>query len=259
MQWEAGEPALDGEEPVVRGEPGDDRELGEWLRHELLERCGLEDRPRELEQVARIVARLNAARAARSPTCEPLTPVTLFMAAPVAFIGPGPYVYLTRGLLHSAWSEDGIAFAVAHEMAHHDLGHTAIFSGPLGWAATLPGFLGAAALLAAGSRILNGPEHEAAADARALHLCLAAGFDGQRCVQLLDMLAAYALDHGDVDIVYGPDEVPDPPHGDWGRRGRQVRHWLWQRVRGYPSIDERKEGLLARLRRAAGMARTSGS
>src|SRR5262249_44014767 len=139
-------------------------------------------------------------------SCEPLIPIALFMAAPVAFVGPGQFIYVTRGLQQNAWSEDGIAFAIAHEMAHHDLGHTRIFSGPLAWASAVPGFIGAAVLLAAGSRALSGPEREAAADARALNLCLAAGYDGARCIQLLDMFAAYALDHGDVDIVYGHEE-----------------------------------------------------
>lgn len=59
-------------------------------------------------------------------------------------------------------------------------------------------------------RRVHGPENEAAADARALELCLAAGYNGSHCIQLFDILESDALDRGDLDGVFGLEDSLDP-------------------------------------------------
>jgi hypothetical protein len=63
----------------------------------------------------------------------------------------------------------------------------------------------------------------------------------------MDVLAAYALDHGDIDIVYGRDTAPatEAPSARLLSAGRE---WLWRRLRGYPSLHERKQALMSALR-----------
>ena len=58
--------------------------------------------------------------------------------------------------------EEAIAFAIAHEMAHHDLGHTRIYQEMLAQARFVPGSLTATLFLRLGQRWLNSPEQERA-------------------------------------------------------------------------------------------------
>src|SRR5262245_35807332 len=91
--------------------PRDDLECGEWLGSELVDCFGLDEDPWGVDLVENIASRLNAVRAPGPP----LEPVILWAADVTAFIGPGRYFYVTRGLLHRAWWEDAAALAVAHE------------------------------------------------------------------------------------------------------------------------------------------------
>jgi predicted Zn-dependent protease len=138
----------------------------------------------------------------------------------IAFTLPGRYVYVSRRLLERCASDDPVAFALAHEIAHHELGHshgideaaTAVPRGVPGIRAGRVALVVAALLI---ERRVHGPEKEADADARALEMCIAAGYDGERCIHLFDILEADA------------------------------RIWAWERLRGYLPIRERK----ARLRK----------
>src|SRR4051794_13992336 len=106
-------------------EPTDDLEFGEWLRERLLRACGTDEDPWAVQRVEEVRDRLNRARL----PLPLLAVVILFEAEVTAFVGPGRYVYVTRGLLHRAWWPESVAMALAHEMAHHDLGHTRVFTG----------------------------------------------------------------------------------------------------------------------------------
>src|SRR5207302_1094921 len=94
----------------------------------------LNTEPRRVEEVR---DRLNRARL----PLPRLAVVILFEAEVTAFIGPGRYVYVTRGLLHRAWWPEGLAMVLAHEMAHHDLGHTRVWTERLDWMRRVPGSL----------------------------------------------------------------------------------------------------------------------
>jgi hypothetical protein len=230
--------------PFEHGPPTwDDAAVGEWLHEELIACFGVEEDPWALGLVATIAGRLNAVRA----PAPPLEPVILWSAHINAFIGPGRYLYLMRGLLHRAWWEDAIALTMAHEMAHHDLGHTQILSARFGWARRLRGVAGAALFLTLTERWLNGPEHEACADAFGLDLCLKAGYNKARCLELFDVFEAVALDHGDIDGVFGPEHVSDEDAHGIARWMAELHSWSWRRVRGYPCLRDRKGALLTRL------------
>ena len=224
-------------------DPEQELQWGEWLYGELVAHFDVETEPWAVDLVHRAAARLNEERAP-APAMEP---VILWITTQTAFTGPGRYLYLSRELLHRAYWEEAVAFTIAHEMAHHDLGHTQLYRGKLALVRHLPGSLIAAAVLTMADYWLNGPENEAAADARALDLCLAAGYDGARCMELFDILEAYALDHGAIECVFGPEEVPHPreeQHHGWRTAAQS---WIWRRRYGYPAIRARKEALLARL------------
>jgi len=226
-------------------------EWGDWIYQHLVEEFDVETEPWAIELVQRAAARLNQVR----PPAAPLEPVILWMTSPIAFTAPGRYIYYSRGLLHMASREEAVAFTLAHEMAHHDLGHTRFFRGRLAPLRHLPGALLLAALQSLADHWLSSVESEAAADARALDLCQAAGYDVSRCVQIFDVLEAYALDYHATDAVFGPEDKlklhPDGLHG-WSTAARS---WVWNHSHSHPPIRNRKEALLARLNESRAVVR----
>jgi predicted Zn-dependent protease len=237
-----------------------DAELGDWFHTRLTAEYGTETEAWATDRVGRISRRLNEVRDACPvrgvcPWC--LHTEILWIGAMNAFALPGRYIYITRELLQQADADEPFALVLAHEMAHHDLGHTRILRGPLVHLAQAarvggaPAFVIGAFLKGIG-RQLMGPENETAADAYALDLCIAAGFDGKRCLELFDIMEAYAVDHRDLDGVFGTDEsLTDHQSDDAGHlKGwlRDLRGWTWHRLRGYPSLRERRALLMAQLR-----------
>ena len=84
-----------------------------------------------------------------------------------------------------------LAFALAHEIAHHELGHVAVEASSrwrdwLGESAGLP--ILAAAMV---NRWLFSPRQEHAADREGLARAHRAGFDLTRCITLFDVLARW--------------------------------------------------------------------
>lgn len=227
----------------IPAEVADEESLGEWLHGELIASYGLETEEWARERVERVTERLHVLRTAG----RQLRSEILWMQTMSAFTAPGGYLYVTRELLQRAASDEPVAFIVAHEMAHHDLGHARIFHGWLSRLRHLPSRLVAAALLHGAGRWLMGPERELAADSYALDLCVASGYDGEKCLELFDILEAYTLDHRDLDMVYGPDAAFAPGDSRTVEWLAQARTWGWQHARGYPCIRERKALLQAHL------------
>jgi hypothetical protein len=251
-------PAADDTERDTSAESGDGRPrphepLDEWLRRELQAEYGPEGDVGRWPgtEVARVMGRLESVRTSGPP----LTADILWVREIIAFTLPGRFVYISRRLLERCASEDPVAFALAHEIAHHELGH---LHGADEAAASLPRGVpgvsaGRVALVVAAlliERRVHGPENEAAADARALELCIAAGYDGRRCIQLFDILEADALDRGDLDGVFGLEDAIDPAAREGHAWLLKARVWAWERLRGYLPIRERK----ARLRRLLAQA-----
>src|SRR5580704_2392938 len=99
--------------------PRQKRPLAERLHSIFVLAYGLRTQDFSHDSLERTMAALNEAR-------RPLAPMVgevLWMSAPIAFTLPGPYVYVTRRLIEYCSSDAPVAFAAAHEIAHHDLGH----------------------------------------------------------------------------------------------------------------------------------------
>ena len=101
------------------GTEGQGNTVGETMLHLIRETCIIDEAGEMWDKTARSAARLNAQR---SPA-PPLRPVVMWAARMVAFTLPGDRVFLSRELLQRFAEDAQVAFVLAHEMAHHDLGH----------------------------------------------------------------------------------------------------------------------------------------
>lgn len=224
----------------------DEHAIGEWVYQQLTTHLVVETQGWAFDLVQRVAKQLNRPRV----DSEALEPVVLWIPEVTAFIVPGRYVYISRELLQRFLCEDAVALVLGHEIAHHDLGHVRLFNPTLSMLQHLPGGSHMALALRAAERLISSPEMELEADKYGLELCLAAGYDGYRCLELFDLLEAHLLDHGDLDGVFGPEESEEAPDiwlGGLGQWLGQTLTWTEERVRGYPALRTRKERLLTRL------------
>jgi len=218
------------------------RDVGTWLRQQLHDRYVVEETGWAPERVTRVAERLQH----DVDAAHRLAVDVLWMDEHTAFTGPGRHIYFSRRLLELCRTDEMTAFIVAHELAHHRLGHTDIFPD---WLANLAGeqvgsFL--AALYKNLSGRLYSPEREVAADLAAIDLCIAAGYDPMKCLEIFDIMEKVALDLGDIDIVFGPDESDQELDAD-APLSTKLQIWIWQRVRGYLPIRDRRYQILKHL------------
>jgi Zn-dependent protease with chaperone function len=194
------------------------------------------------------VAALNRARA----KLPPVSGDVVWMSAPIAFTLPGRHAHISRSLIEYCRSDAPVAFALAHEIGHHDLGHTDRIGRVLAaeGAAHAPNRL-ALLVLEALSRRLYSRERELAADAYALDLCVKAGYDPKQCVECLTILTRYALDQHDLDGAYGSDEELELDPGEVSnpvsRAAIELRLWRARHRRSHPWLFERRRALLAKI------------
>lgn len=222
--------------------------FGEWLHDQMREAVHFETEAWALERIRRVLDRLQAGR----PESERLIVEIPCLEEVNAFTAPGRYIYFLRRLYERCPTDEQVAFVIAHEMAHHDLGHIHLFAG---WAPKIIGLPGAKLFAVAFhvlERRLYGPEKECDADRHGLDLCLASGYEGPRCLELLDILEQYALYLGDDDMVYGPDEESDDELDENASWKTKAQIWAWQRKRGYLPIRDRRQMLLKHLQSTAG-------
>src|SRR5262249_16846715 len=147
---------------------------------------------------------------------------------------------------------DAVAFVFAHELAHHRLGHVRRVLPALRAVRHLPGASVASLLAQVAIRLATSPEMERAADAWAIGRCLDVGYDGRACLRPFGLLKKLAEDHGDRSMAHGFGD-PDALAGrelerekrpawqntlsDLASRASRLR---WERLRGYPSIADRR-------------------
>jgi len=218
--------------------------FGDWLFREISDVYHLEEVGWAAEATRRVADLLPAAR----PGETRLEVVVPWMRSRTAFTAPGRYIYFGRGLLERCPDDEMIAFVVAHEIAHHDLGHLRLIPDWMPRAAQRFGGAFVAAAVMGLERRIYGPERECAADRHGLELCLEAGYDPERCLAFFHIMELIALDLGDSDMFYGPDPDSDAelaPDAPWQVK---ARIWAWQRTRGYLPIQDR----VAQLRRFLG-------
>lgn len=212
----------------------------EWIHARLVAAFGAEHDGWAVEQVRRIDARLQAS----VPLDQRLETVVLWIPEANAFTMPGRHVYVSRRLLERMGGRDEpVALVIAHEMAHHRLGHVAGQELLDRVPAVMRDFALDLALVS--TRVLHGAERESDTDAAAFGLCLAAGYDARACLRAFDVLEEIALDHGDVEGVTGSasaleSEIAGDP--EWVVAAKR---WLYERRRGYLPLEERKARLVA--------------
>jgi Zn-dependent protease with chaperone function len=192
-----------------------------------------------------------ALNAARTPL-PPMLGEVLWMSPPVAFTLPGRYCYISRRFIERCASEAPVAFALAHEIGHHDLGHLRpIESWAAGAVKHAPSQF-AVLLLYQLQRWIYSHDMELAADEYALDLCRKAGFNPQHCLVCFDILSRYMLDNHDLDGVYGTDEElelnPELAGNPIDRLFIEARLWVARHRRSHPAIQERRQVLLSKAR-----------
>jgi predicted Zn-dependent protease len=227
----------------------DARGITDWMHARVMDAYALEREGWALERAARVEARLQAGE----PPEERLRVAVLWIPEVTAFTF-GRYVYLSRRLLERVDADEPIALVVAHELAHHALGH---LRSRTRWFDALTGVPGGALAVSAmveTARLGFSAEWELQADAWALRRCVDAGYDAGACLRLFHVLEMDALDRGDVTAVAGPAPTDREIAGMPGVADA-ARRWLWERERGYPSLLSRKE----RLRELAANLSAAGS
>src|SRR5258708_17545078 len=219
------------------------KSFGEWLHTQLLEAVTFEDAPWAIDRVRRVENRLQANRAAASR----LTVEIPWLEEVTAFTAPGQYIYFSRRLYELCATDEQVAFVVAHEIAHHDLGHVALFHGWADRIARLPGAALFALFFHGLERLLYGPQKECEADRHGLDLCVSAGYSGGRCLEMFDILEQRALYIGDLDMVYGPNVESDDELDENASWTTKAQIWAWQKKRGYLPIRDRRQMLRKHL------------
>ena len=222
--------------------------FGDWLHKEMHDSVHFEDETWAIDRITRVTDRLQAPR----PPSRKLVSEIPWLEVVTAFTAPGRYIYFSRRLYERCATDEQVAFVIAHEIAHHDLEHVNLFSGWTERIINLPGSDLFAFAFHAIERRLYGPERECDADRYGLNLCLAAGYDGRRCLELFDILEKRALDMGDYDMVYGPDENSDDELDENASWKTKAQIWAWQRKRGYLPIRDRRQMLMNHLQKPTG-------
>ena len=104
---------------LLKQESSNKPDRSERLHSIFIEEYGLANRDFSHDRVERATAALNKVRA----PLPPMQGEVLWLSPPIAFTLPGRYVYITRRFIERCITDAPVAFALAHEMAHHDLGH----------------------------------------------------------------------------------------------------------------------------------------
>ena len=147
------------------------------------------------ERVNRVTARLQH----QVPYGQRLETLVVWLDEHTAFTSQGRTIYISRRLLERLADDDAAAFVVAHELAHHQLGHIPPI--PRGWFA-----IGRSLVMALEQRWITTPDREHDADQLAIEHCIDAGYDAERCIAALDHLVNVTLDYRDVDGVLGAED-----------------------------------------------------
>ena len=210
--------------------------FGDWLHSQIDENVHFEKNGFMPDRVRTVADRLQQTR----PAGERYVVEVPWIESFSAFTAPGRYVYFGRRLLERCPHEDSVAFVIAHEIAHHDLGHLELFTGPFArHAARLEVGMLAILFFRMLQKRIYSPEWELAADFAAIDQCIAAGFDVAKCLWVFHILELIALDYGDLGMVYGLDPESDKEVSPEASTFTKARIWLYQRQRGYLPIQDR--------------------
>lgn len=174
------------------------------------------------ERVNRVTERLQC----DVPVAQRLETLVVWLDDHTAFTTQGRTIYFSRRLLERLADDDAAAFVIAHEMAHHRLGHIPAI--PRSWLA-----VGRTLLIAVERLWITRPNHEHDADQLAIEMCVDAGYDPERCIAALEHLVNVVLDYRDIDGVVGSEDgVERGSHPALAKRIAAVRAHLEALRRG---------------------------
>jgi hypothetical protein len=230
--------------------------FGDWLLAEMSANVHFEEEAWALERADRIVRRL-APHRREGQGGRPLRVLIPWLRAPIAFTLPGPYIFFSRRLYERCPDDETTAFVIAHETAHHDLGHITRVPSWMPRLVERRGGALAVATVRAIERRLYGPERECEADEYALALCMAAGYAPHKCLWFFQIIESLALDARDYSMVYGPDPDSDAELAPEAPKLTRARIWAWQRMRGYLPIQDRRARLERWLEGRTGLKATA--
>lgn len=162
-----------------------------------------------VERVQQIVRRLER----YTPLPGPCHAAVVYQDQHNAFVVPG-YVFITSKLLKRCHDDAILAMILAHELAHLALGHVKARSR----------LVEGAVQIVSGFRETRRHEDELAADRRGLEMCIAAGYDPERCIDLGTLLQHVELDHGRHSHVFGSGV--GTTHPGMKRRQKALRAYL---------------------------------
>ena len=216
--------------------------IGEIIHTALSENCLFETEKWALERVEKIMRNFRE-------SCElkkDYKVIIPWLNEFTAFTALGDYIFFARKLFQECSSEAMAAFVIAHEIAHHKLGHMDMFPDKFkdNLSADISIFVAGAYRLVE-SR-LYGPEQECDADRLGIEMCVSAGYDPYECIKIFDKLEKIALDKNDLGAVFGPDESDDELLPDASKMTK-LKIWLYQRKRGYLPIRDRRQMVLHHL------------
>jgi predicted Zn-dependent protease len=212
-------------------------EIGDIIYAAIRDNVVIEREAWAIDRVNRVMTRLGNARGKQN---EFIVIIPWLQGFPSAFTAPGRYVFFSRSLFQLCRCDEMAAMVIAHEIAHHDLGHLRLLRGRFANAIGMRFKFAISALYRIIQKQLNGPEQERDADRHALELCLKAGYDGDKCISVYDILSKVSLDMRDTEGVYGLHEEENQLAGKLSLSAK-VNKWIYQRRRGYFSIRDRKE------------------
>ena len=182
--------------------------MSDWLREQVEREYVIERKGWAPERVARAMHRL-------APHSDGLDALVVWLATHGAFTS-GRTIYFSRRLLERMPDDDAAAFVVAHEIAHHRLGHIPQLSAR--WHV-----VGARVVIAMLTKWVASERNERDADLLAIEMCLDAGYDPERCVASFEILNEVALDYGDVDASLGTVDGSRRSHPALRKRIEDVR------------------------------------
>lgn len=155
------------------------------------------------------------------------------------FTVPGKHIFISRRLLERCRTDEMIAFVLAHEMAHHHLGHFKTFEKiDRKYLNNHPAWI-CAAQVRFFEKLFFGPRLECDADLRALEICSAAGYDTEECLMLLKMLEQHFVDLRHLNLAYGLDFTDDTELSLDAPLAVRVRTRIWTHAVGYLPVQDR--------------------
>jgi len=216
--------------------------IGEIIYQALSENCIFESEPWAMDRVESIMTKFRENCNLKKDYKVVIPWYNKFYA----FTANGSHIFFARKLFQECSKEAMAAFVIAHEIAHHKLGHLDHF--PDKFYVSLASelqiiLLGKYHLIA--SRLF-GPEQECDADRLAIEMCVLAGYDPFECLEFFDKMEKIALDYNDPGAVFGPSPSDNELHHDASGLTK-FRIWLYQRRRGYLPIRDRRNVILDHL------------